>query len=81
MSTAGQGTGGVVGDNVGRIIVRLKSRDERKLSADQVIQELRRAFAGGAQGLRVFMNNPTVDQYRRPHRHRDYQMVVQGNGP
>jgi len=78
MSTAGQGTGGVVGDNVGRIIVRLKSRDERKLGADQVIQELRRSFAGGAQGLRVFMNNPPSINIGGLVGNADYQMVVQG---
>ena len=35
MSTAGQGTGGVVGSNIGRIIVRLKPREERKVGADR----------------------------------------------
>lgn len=77
-STAGQGTGGVVGDNVGRIIVRLKSRDERKLGADQIIQELRRSFAGGAQGLQVFMNNPPSINIGGLIGNADYQMVVQG---
>ncbi len=78
MSTAGQGTGGIVGDNVGRIIVRLKPRNERKLGADQVIQELRRSFAGGAQGLRVFMNNPPSVNIGGLIGNADYQMVVQG---
>jgi HAE1 family hydrophobic/amphiphilic exporter-1 len=79
MSTAGQGTGGTVGDNVGRIIVRLKPRNERKLSADQVIQELRRPFAGGAQGLRVFMNNPPSINIGGLAGNADYQMVLQGS--
>lgn len=78
MSTAGQGTGGIVGDNVGRIIVRLKSRDERKLGADQVIQDLRRSFAGGAQGLRIFMNNPPSINIGGLIGNADYQMVIQG---
>jgi HAE1 family hydrophobic/amphiphilic exporter-1 len=78
-STAGQGTGGVVGDNVGRVIVRLKSRDERKLGADQIIQELRRSFAGGAQGLQVFMNNPPSINIGGLIGNADYQMVVQGS--
>lgn len=77
-STAGQGTGGVFGDNVGRIIVRLKSRDERKSGADQIIQELRRSFAGGAQGLQVFMNNPPSINIGGLIGNADYQMVVQG---
>lgn len=78
-ATAGQGTGGVVGDNVGRVIVRLKPRSERKLGADQIIQELRRSFAGGAQGLRVFMNNPPSINIGGLIGNADYQMVVQGN--
>jgi HAE1 family hydrophobic/amphiphilic exporter-1 len=78
MSTAGQGTGGVVGDNVGRLIVRLKPRDQRDKGADQVIQDLRRQFAGGAQGLRMFMNNPPSINIGGLVGNADYQMVVQG---
>jgi HAE1 family hydrophobic/amphiphilic exporter-1 len=81
MSTAGQGTGGVVGDNVGRVIVRLKPRSERDLGADQVIQELRRSFAGGAQGLRIFMNNPPSINIGGLVGNADYQVVVQGTDP
>jgi len=79
MSTAGQGTGGVVGSNIGRIIVRLKPRDERKAGADSVIQELRREFAGGAQGLRVFMNNPPAIRIGGLISTSDYQLVLQGS--
>jgi len=57
MSTAGQGTGGVLGDNVGRFIIRLKPLRERKDTADQVIQQIRRE-AATVQGLRVFLSNP-----------------------
>ena len=78
-SSAGQGTGGVTGDNLGRIIIRLKPRDERKLGADQVIQELRRSFIGGAQGMRVFMNNPPSINIGGLIGNADYQMVVQGS--
>jgi hydrophobic/amphiphilic exporter-1 (mainly G- bacteria), HAE1 family len=78
-ATAGQGTGGVVGDNVGRVIIRLKPRSERKLGADQIIQELRRSFAGGAQGLRVFMSNPPSINIGGLVANADYQMVVQGS--
>jgi HAE1 family hydrophobic/amphiphilic exporter-1 len=79
MSTAGQGTGGVVGSNIGRIIVRLKPREERKAGADNVIQELRRSFAGGAQGLRVFMNNPPSIRIGGLISTSDYQLVLQGS--
>jgi HAE1 family hydrophobic/amphiphilic exporter-1 len=78
LSTAGQGTGGVIGDNIGRIIVRLKPRQERELNADQIIQELRRSFVGGAQGLRVFMNNPPSINVGGLISTSDYQLVVQG---
>ncbi|MGE5523415.1 MAG: efflux RND transporter permease subunit [Rhodospirillaceae bacterium] len=78
LSTAGQGTGGVVGDNIGRIIVRLNPRDERELNADQIIQQLRRSFVGGAQGLRVFMNNPPSINVGGLVSTSDYQLVVQG---
>lgn len=57
MSTAGQGTGGVLGDNVGRYIIRLKPLRERKDTADEVIQQIRRD-AARVQGLRVFLSNP-----------------------
>jgi len=79
MSTAGQGFGGQVGDNIGRVIVRLKPRAERTLTADQVIQELRRPFAGGALGLRVFMNNPPSINIGGLAGNADYQMVLQGS--
>jgi HAE1 family hydrophobic/amphiphilic exporter-1 len=79
MSTAGQGLGGATADNVGRVIVRLKPRNERKSGADEVIRELRRSFAGGEQGLRVFMNNPPAINIGSIAGTSDYQMVVQGS--
>ena len=78
-SAAGQGTGGVVGDNVGRLIIRLKPRNQRKLGADQVINDLRRSFSSGAQGLRVFMSNPPSINIGGLIGNADYQMVVQGS--
>ena len=81
MSTAGQGFGGQTGDNIGRLIVRLKPRDERKLSADEVIRELRRSFAGGAQGLRVFLTNPASIRIGSLTGNADYQLVMQGSDP
>ncbi len=79
MSTAGQGFGGQTGDNIGRLIVRLKPRDERKLSADEIIGQLRPSFAGGAQGLRVFMTNPASIRIGSLTGNADYQLVVQGS--
>ncbi|MEO7726044.1 MAG: efflux RND transporter permease subunit [Burkholderiales bacterium] len=57
MSTAGQGVGGTFGDNIGRLIVRLKDRHERTAGADEVIQQIRRQVAG-IQNLRMFLSNP-----------------------
>jgi len=79
MSTAGQGFGGQVGDNIGRVIVRLKPRSDRKLTADQVIQELRRPFAAGALGVQMFMNNPPAINIGGLAGNADYQMVLQGS--
>ena len=77
LSTAGQGTGGVVGANVGRVVVRLQKKNEREHTADQIIQDLRRQLSGGAQGLRVFMNNPPAINIGGLVGNADYQLVLQ----
>ncbi len=81
MSTAGQGFGGQTGDNLGRLIVRLKPRDQRKASADEIISDLRRSFVAGEQGLRVFMSNPPSIRIGGLISNADYQLVVQGSDP
>jgi HAE1 family hydrophobic/amphiphilic exporter-1 len=45
-----------VANNAGRIFMRLKPRHERKLSADEIIQELRPKVAK-VPGIRMFMQN------------------------
>ncbi|HTQ50333.1 MAG TPA: efflux RND transporter permease subunit [Candidatus Acidoferrales bacterium] len=45
--------------NDGRMFMRLKPRSERKLSADQIIQELRRKLSQ-VTGINVYMQNPPV---------------------
>jgi HAE1 family hydrophobic/amphiphilic exporter-1 len=55
MSTAG--ARGSLGSNQGIIFMRLKPRDQRELSADEVIQELRPKLAT-VPGLNVFLQNP-----------------------
>jgi HAE1 family hydrophobic/amphiphilic exporter-1 len=77
MSTAGQGTGGVVGENVGRFIIRLKPRSERALTADEVIQQIRRD-AAGLQGVRVFLSNPPAIRIGGSLSTGDYQFVLSG---
>jgi HAE1 family hydrophobic/amphiphilic exporter-1 len=77
-SAAGQGTGGAQGDNLGRIIIRLKPRKERTQGAEEVMAELRRSFSGGPQGVRVSMSNPPSINIGGLIGQADYQMVVQG---
>ncbi|MGE5893685.1 MAG: efflux RND transporter permease subunit [bacterium] len=55
MSSIGAG-GPNAAANTGRMFMRLKPRSERKLSADEIIQELRRKTAG-VIGMRIFMQN------------------------
>ncbi|UCF77250.1 MAG: efflux RND transporter permease subunit [Betaproteobacteria bacterium] len=77
MSTAGQGFGGIFGDNIGRLIVRLKPREERDVDADGVIQELRREIRR-VQGLRVFLQNPPSIRLGGLSTSGDYQLVLTG---
>jgi HAE1 family hydrophobic/amphiphilic exporter-1 len=46
----------VVGNNAGRIFVRLKPHSQRRLSADEVIQELRPKLAK-VSGIQIFLQN------------------------
>jgi HAE1 family hydrophobic/amphiphilic exporter-1 len=58
MSSIGAG-GSSVGLNQGRIFMRLKPRSERKLNANQIIQELRPKFAQ-IPGINVYLQNPPL---------------------
>ena len=58
MSVAGGG-GGNTSANAGRVIIRLKPRSERRLSADDVIRELQPKLSR-VPGIRVFLQNPPV---------------------
>jgi HAE1 family hydrophobic/amphiphilic exporter-1 len=53
------GAGGASTLNNGRMLMRLKPRSERKLSADQIIQELRKKLAQ-VPGFNVYMQNPPL---------------------
>jgi HAE1 family hydrophobic/amphiphilic exporter-1 len=55
-STAGAGGPSPTG-NVGRIFITLKPRSQRRLNADEVIQELRPKLAK-IPGIQVFLQNP-----------------------
>jgi hydrophobic/amphiphilic exporter-1 (mainly G- bacteria), HAE1 family len=58
ISTVGAGTGSSVLNN-GRMFFRLKDPSQRKLSANQIIQELRPKFAQ-IPGMNVYMQNPPL---------------------
>jgi len=58
MSAIGAGGPNSTGNN-GRMFIRLKPRSQRKLSADQIIQELRPKLAG-IPGLQTYFQNPPV---------------------
>ncbi|MBF0537410.1 MAG: efflux RND transporter permease subunit [Nitrospirae bacterium] len=55
MSSVGAGGPNVLG-NTGRIFMRLKPRAQRRLNADQIIQELRPKFSK-VTGIQMFMQN------------------------
>jgi HAE1 family hydrophobic/amphiphilic exporter-1 len=55
MSSIGAG-GPNAAANSGRIFMRLKPRSQRKMSSDEIIQELRKKTAG-VIGIRIFMQN------------------------
>ncbi len=77
MSTAGQGVGGVVGSNIGRLIIRLKDRSERTVGADEVIQQIRRE-AARVQGVRLFLSNPPAIRIGGTLSTSDYIFVLTG---
>jgi HAE1 family hydrophobic/amphiphilic exporter-1 len=56
MSSAGSRAGSITGSNSGIIFIRLKPRRERRLTVDQIIEELRPKLAE-VPGIRVFMQN------------------------
>jgi HAE1 family hydrophobic/amphiphilic exporter-1 len=58
MSTVGA-SGSRVTTNTGFFFIRLKPRSERKLNADQVIQQLRPKVST-VPGIRVFLQNPPI---------------------
>ena len=56
MSAVGGGPGGA-SNNTGRLFIKLKPRQQRKLSADEFIQALRPKLAQ-VPGIRAYMQNP-----------------------
>lgn len=75
MSTAGA-SGSRVSSNSGFMFIRLKPRQERKLNADQVIQQLRPKVMG-VPGIVMFLQNPPPIRLEARLAKSQYQFVLQ----
>ncbi len=69
--------GGRGGGNNGRMFIRLKPRDQRRLTADEVIQELRPKLAA-VPGVRAYLQNPPTIQVGARTSKNQYQYTLQG---
>jgi hydrophobic/amphiphilic exporter-1 (mainly G- bacteria), HAE1 family len=65
-----------VGDGGGRVNLDLKPRNERSLSADEIIEELRPKLAT-VPGLRVFLSNPPAIRIGGRQSRSEYQFTLQ----
>ena len=63
--------------NSGRVFMMLKPRDQRKLSADQIIQEMKKKLSPIA-GIRIFMQNPMAMKLGGQNTKGIYQLTMQG---
>ena len=75
MSSAGA-SGTRVGSNSGFMFLKLKPRHERKLNADQIIQNLRPKVMG-VPGVMMFMQNPPPIRLEAMLSKAQYQFVLQ----
>ncbi|MDZ8225921.1 efflux RND transporter permease subunit [Nostoc sp. ChiVER01] len=62
--------------NAGRILIELKPRHERHLSADQVVQELRPKLSA-VPGIKVFLQNPPAINVGGQQTKAQYQFTLQ----
>ncbi|HEX9024628.1 MAG TPA: efflux RND transporter permease subunit [Geobacteraceae bacterium] len=76
MSSVGAG-GASASGNTGRIMMRLKPREERSLSADEIIQELKPKLAQ-VPGIRMFMQNLPAIRIGGQLTKSQYQYTLQG---
>jgi HAE1 family hydrophobic/amphiphilic exporter-1 len=76
MSSAG-GRGGMGASNTGFFFARLKPRSERRLTADQVVEELRPKLSS-IPGLRVFVQAPPAIQVGGRQTRSLYQLTLTG---
>jgi HAE1 family hydrophobic/amphiphilic exporter-1 len=76
MSSAG-GRGGMGASNTGFFFARLKPREERELSADEVVEELRPKLSA-IPGLRVYVQSPPAIQVGGRQTRSQYQLTLTG---
>jgi HAE1 family hydrophobic/amphiphilic exporter-1 len=77
MSAVGGGPGGS-GSNQGRLVLRLKPRSQRRLSADQVARSLTPKL-NSIPGIRVFLQNPPPVRIGSRTAKSQYQFTLQGS--
>ena len=77
ISSVGQGQSGTAGGNIGRIFIMLKSMDKRSASADEVIQQLRKAVAH-VHDMQVYFRIPPAINIGSMGGTGTYQYVLQG---
>ena len=75
-SNVGSGPGGGAGNGQGRLSIDLKPFPQRKLTADQVIAELRRKTSQ-VTGVRVFLTNPPAIRIGGQNTRSLYQYTLQ----
>ncbi|MEH1969856.1 efflux RND transporter permease subunit [Nostoc sp.] len=62
--------------NAGRILIELKPRHERRLNADEIVQELRPKLSG-VPGIKVFLQNPPAINVGGQQTKAQYQFTLQ----
>ncbi len=77
MSSAGARAGSITGQNTGILVLRLTPRDERRHSADEVIQMLRPKMAQVPR-IRAFLQNPPPIRVGGRLSKSQYQYTLQG---
>jgi HAE1 family hydrophobic/amphiphilic exporter-1 len=78
ISSVGQNGTAAVSSNAGRIIIDLKPKSSRKLTADQIIQQLRMQLKNEA-GLKILVTNPAAINVGSKSTNSNYQYVLQGS--
>jgi HAE1 family hydrophobic/amphiphilic exporter-1 len=78
MSTVGQGSGAAGSGNSGVMFLQLQPLNKRALTADQVIQQLRREI-NKVPGIQVFLKNPPAIRIGGSSASGNYQYVLQGS--